>query len=75
MLIDYIHTIFVTANFLTAELILHLASVSLRSDWLGDKLSPSHCSFGLHKSPKTEKRMQKNVECFKRMQKNDAFRM
>ena len=41
MLIDYIHTIFVTANFLTAELILHLASVSLRSDWLGDKLSPS----------------------------------
>ena len=41
MLIDYIHTIFVTANFLTAELLLHLASVSLRSDWLGDKLSLS----------------------------------
>ena len=36
-----IHTIFVTANFPTAEIILHLASISLRSYWLGDKLSLS----------------------------------
>ena len=36
-----VHTIFVTANFPTAEIILHLASISLRSDWLGDKLSLS----------------------------------
>ena len=29
-----------------------------------------HCSFGFFKSPKTRK----NVACFKRTQKNDAFR-
>ena len=31
-------------------------------------------SFGFHNSPKTLKRMQKNVACFKRTQNNDAFR-
>ena len=34
----------------------------------------THRSFGLHKSPKTQKRTQNNVACFKRTQKNNAFR-
>ena len=33
-----------------------------------------HCSFGFHKSPKTQKRMQKNVAFFKRTEKNGTFR-
>ena len=34
-----------------------------------------HRSFGFHKLPILEKRMQKNIVCFKRTQKNDSFRM
>ena len=34
-----------------------------------------HRSFGFHKLPKTQKRMQKNIGFFKRMQKNDLLRM
>ena len=33
-----------------------------------------HRSFGFHKLPKTQKRMQKNIGFFKRMQKNDLLR-
>ena len=34
----------------------------------------THRFFGFHKSLKTRKKTQKNVACFKRTQKNDAFR-
>ena len=48
---------------------------SLRSfTFLRKERIRTHPTFGFHKSPKTQKKNAKKVVCFKRTQKNDAFR-